>query len=62
VSVEQSMGDSDAEILVALYYRKWHSFVGTHKCIQIIFVDFKTNEYNFVFFGWVRKLTNIWVV
>jgi hypothetical protein len=47
---------------------KWHSFIsgflfiGTDEYIQIIFVSFETNEYNFIFVGWVQELMTIWVI
>jgi hypothetical protein len=54
--------------VLGLLIGKWNSFVdgfifvGTNKYIQIIFIGFETDEYNFIFVGWVREPTNIWVI
>jgi hypothetical protein len=47
---------------------KWYSFiggfifVGTDEYIQIIFIGFETDEYNFIFIGSIRQMTNVWVI
>jgi hypothetical protein len=54
--------------VLGLLIGKWNSFVdgfifvGTNKYIQIIFIGFETDEYNFIFVGWVWEPTNIWVI
>ncbi len=42
--------------------RKRHSFIGTDEYIQIIFIGFETDEYNFIFIGSIRQMTNVWVI
>jgi hypothetical protein len=51
-----------------LHYTKMpfiHGFFilsGTNECIQIIFVDFETNECNIIFIDLGQKSMNIWAV